>query len=232
MSSDESEGRFELRNRKSDPPRGGVSTSDTPPETASAPEPEPVAELTSEPAPAPAAAPRRVRVGRGAWALCALAVVAVALAGWTWREADTDPDRARAALRDQAVIQGTHAVEVMNSMDRRDVPAGVKAWQDVTTGVLHDQLVAIGSEEQKLLVDEAKIAQGRVVQAALTELTDRTATLIVALEVTVHDEAPGESGDTEAGNEPVVKRNRFAADLVLVGGEWKLENIQQVAVGM
>ncbi len=32
--------------------------------------------------------------------------------------------------------------------------------------------------------------------------------------------------------EPTVKRNRFSADLVLVNGHWKIENLQQVAVGL
>lgn len=163
----------------------------------------------------------RPRVGLSSWLLF-LAAVAVAVGAFlAWRSADQDPDRARAALRDAAVIEGTAAIETMNSMDHRDVDAGVAAWREVTTGVLHDQLVAMSPEEQQLLAAEGKVAEGRVVQAALTELTDRTATLIAAVEIIV-------SGDELEG--PTPKRNRYAADLVLVGGEWKIENISQVAV--
>jgi Mce-associated membrane protein len=153
--------------------------------------------------------------------VAALAVFAYA---WvSWQQADGDPERARAVLRDDALIQGIAAVETMNSMDHREVDAGLDAWRSVTTGVLHDQLVAIGDDERQLLVDQGKIATGRVVEAAITELSDRTATMVAAMEVSVAD---GE------GEEPTVKRNRFSADLVLVDSEWKLEELNQVAVSL
>ncbi|WP_244931821.1 hypothetical protein [Nocardioides sp. W7] len=236
MNATDPEPAFELRNRKAaepphppaDPPVEEATSSaqvdEDPPPTAD--DPLPTAEdppLTAKPATESTAEPRRTRTGLWALALCGLGVVAVVLAFLSWRSADNDPDRARAALRDAAVIEGTAAVETMNSIDYRDVAAGVEAWQDVSTGVLHDQLVAMTPEDQQLLADQKRVATGRVVQAALTELTDRTATLIVAVEVTV--------SATEEGAEATVKRNRFAADLVRVSGEWKLENLAQVAVG-
>jgi Mce-associated membrane protein len=167
---------------------------------------------------------RKPRVGGLVWLLLVLAVIAVAVAFWSWRDADNDPDRARAALRDTAVVEGTAAVETMTTMDGRDVEAGIKAWQSVSTGVLHDQLLSVGDSEQQMLADQGKIASGRVVQAALTELTDRSATLLAAVEVTVKP--------TDGSEAPAVKRNRFSADLVLVNGQWKIENLQQVAVNI
>lgn len=164
------------------------------------------------------------RVGVLVWALLALSVVAVVVAFLSWRDVNNDPDRDRAALRDTAVVEGTSAVETMTSMDGRDVAAGIKAWQSVSTGVLHDQLLSVGDDEQKMLSDQGKIASGRVVQAALTDLTDRSATLIAAVEVTVKS--------ADGSEDPAVKRNRFSADLVLVNGEWKIENLQQVAVNV
>jgi Mce-associated membrane protein len=164
------------------------------------------------------------RVGVLVWALLAVSVVAVVVAFLSWRDVNNDPDRDRAALRDTAVVEGTDAVETMTSMDGRDVEAGIKAWQSVSTGVLHDQLLSVGEDEQKMLSDQGKIASGRVVQAALTELTDRSATLIAAVEVTVKS--------ADGSEDPAVKRNRFSADLVLVNGEWKIENLQQVAVNV
>jgi Mce-associated membrane protein len=216
------EPRFEIRNRKGAQPP-------VPPEDPPVDEPqdEVVQEETDsappEETPKVAAEPRPGRSGLWVWGVCAVAIVAVVLAFFSWRSADNDPDRARADLRDTAVIQGTEAVETMNSIDYRDVASGVEAWQDVSTGVLHDQLVAMTPEDQQLLADQKKIATGRVVQAALSDLTDRTATLLVAVEVTVRGE--------DVTVQPTVKRNRFAADLVLVKGTWKLENLAQVAVG-
>jgi Mce-associated membrane protein len=167
---------------------------------------------------------RLTRVGAPTWVFLAVAMVALVMSFTSWRTANNDPDRDRADLRDNALIQGTADVETMTSMDHRDVAAGIKAWQSVSTGVLHDQLTSVGQDEQKMLADQGKIATGRVVDAALTDLTDRTATLITAVEVTVRED--------DASKEPAVKRNRFSADLVLVDGRWKIENLQQVAVGV
>ncbi len=187
----------------------------------------------------------RTRLGTWVWVVLVLSIVAVATTSWSWRQADTDPELARAALRDEAIIEGTTAVETMNSMDYRDVAGGLKAWRSVTTGVLHDQLLQIGDDERQLLADQGKIATGRVVEAALTELTDRTATLIAAVEVTVRDKDSATDGDgsgagtdsgadsgTDPSNEPAVKRNRYSADLVLVDGHWKIENLGQVPVSI
>jgi Mce-associated membrane protein len=167
---------------------------------------------------------RKSRVGLVVWLLLAVSIVAVVLAYLSWRDANDDPDRDRAALRDTAVIEGTEAVETMTSMDGRDVEAGIKTWQGVSTGVLHDQLLSVGDDEEEMLAEQDKIATGRVVQAALTQLSDRSATLIAAVEVTVRS-----VDDTE---ETAVKRNRFSADLVLVNGVWKIENLQQVSVNL
>lgn len=164
----------------------------------------------------------RLRPGWWVWGVLVVSIVAVVAAYLSWQDADADPARARAQLRDLAIIEGTAAVETMNSMDYRDVEAGVKAWRSVTTGVLHDQLVAIAADERQLLAEQEKIATGRVVEAALTDLTDRTATMIAAVEVTVAEKDPAA--------EPTVKRNRYTADLVLVDGAWKLENLAQVPV--
>lgn len=162
------------------------------------------------------------RVGRALWLVLAASMVALVIAVLAWRDADGDPDRGRASARDQAVIQGTRAVETMNTMDHRAVDEGVQAWQRVATGVLRDQLATIDAEQRKLLAEQGKIATGRVVQAALTDLDDRSATLLAAVEITVRD--------SEDDTEPAIKRNRFSATLAKVGEVWKVEDLQQVAV--
>ena len=177
----------------------------------------------SDGAAAPSSA-KKSRVGLPVLLLLAVSIVAVVVAFLSWRDANDDPDRDRAALRDTAVIEGTTAVETMTTMDGRDVEAGIKAWQGVSTGVLHDQLLSVGDDEKGMLAEQDKIAKGRVVQAALTQLSDRSATLIAAVEVTVRS--------VDGSEETAVKRNRFSADLVLVDGEWKIENLQQVSVNL
>ncbi|TYL55380.1 hypothetical protein FXB39_03280 [Nocardioides sp. BGMRC 2183] len=152
-------------------------------------------------------------------------VLVAGLLTW-WRATQHDADEVvRAELRDTVLITATSQIETMNTLDYRDVDAGLEKWQDVTTGTLHDQIVEQGTEQAPLLEDQKKISQGHVVQAAVLDLTEDTATVIAAVEVTVQD-----GTDLEA--EPTVKRHRYSADLVEVDGEWLLEALEQVAVSI
>lgn len=165
---------------------------------------------------------------RRAWVPWAVLALSLAIAGsglFAWRSAVTDDGIALAKSRDAVLIAATQHITTLNSLDYRDVDAGLKGWAAVTTGTLHDQLVQVDEENRQLLADQKKISVGKVVDAALTSLDDRTATVIAAVEITVTD-------DAKAGSEPTVKRNRFSADLVNVKGTWKLENLQQVAVNL
>ena len=123
------------------------------------------------------------------------------------------------------LIVATSNIETLNSLDYRKVDEGLKSWAEVTTGTLHDQLAEVSDDERKLLADQQKISSGSVMDAAMTDFDDNSATVIAAVESTVNDGA-----DPEA--EPTVKRNRFSADLVKVGDEWLLESLEQVAVNM
>lgn len=159
------------------------------------------------------------------WAVLVLAFAVAASGLFAWRSAATDDAVALAKTRDTVLIAATQHIATLNSLDYRDVDAGLKGWSAVTTGTLHDQLAQVDQENRELLADQKKISVGKVIDAALTSLDDRTATVIAAVEITVTD-------DAKAGSEPTVKRNRFSADLVKVKGTWKLENLQQVAVNL
>ncbi|MET0819888.1 MAG: hypothetical protein ABWY58_02905 [Aeromicrobium sp.] len=167
--------------------------------------------------------------GRGRWRLVLLLVAALVAASgaFMWWQADRDPDRASAQTRDTVLIEARQAIETMNTLDYRSVDKGVKAWSQVTTGTLRDQLAGVSADDRTLLAEQKKISTGRVVDAAVidADADDGTATVIAAVEVTVRDAAKPDS-------EPTVKRNRFSADLVKVGGRWKLESLQQVAVNL
>lgn len=155
----------------------------------------------------------------------ALIVFGAALVSWTKAD-DHDADAvARAELRDTVLITARSHIETMNSYDYRDGAEGLKKWEAVTTGTMKDGLVAIDDETRQLLIDQQKIATGKVVEAAVVDLAKDTATVIAMVEVTVRD-------GTDDSVEPTVKRNRFSADLVKVGGTWLLENLAQVAVNI
>lgn len=166
--------------------------------------------------------------GRGVqWALAVLAglVLAAGLVSWV-KAGDHDADAvAVAERRDTVLITARSHIETMNTLDYRDVPGGLEKWQDVTTGTLHDQIAATDDETRALMEDQQKVSTGKVVDAAVIDLAESTATVIASVEVTVRDEA-----DPDA--DPTVKRNRFAADLVRVGDTWLLETLDQVAVNL
>ena len=167
--------------------------------------------------------PRRSRRWNVLGLVAAVLVLISGAGAWWYSASDDTLDAAEA--RDVVLVQAQRNVETLNTLDYRKVDEGLKAWTAATTGTLGDQLRAIGPEDRKLLADQKKISTGKVVDAAVVDLDDRTATVIVSVEITVRD---GE--DTSA--DPTVKRNRFSADLALVKGRWKLENLQQVAVSL
>ncbi|MFC5677034.1 nuclear transport factor 2 family protein [Aeromicrobium endophyticum] len=162
---------------------------------------------------------------RGPWVLLLVAALVAASGAFMWWQADHDPDRAAAQTRDTVLIEARQAIETMNTLDYRSVDKGVKAWSQVTTGTLRDQLAGVSADDRTLLAEQKKISTGRVVDAAVIDVDDGSATVIAAVEVTVRDAA-------KPNSEPTVKRNRFSADLVKVGGRWKLESLQQVAVSL
>lgn len=157
------------------------------------------------------------------WGILIAAVAVLVTGVLSWQGAGSE-EQERAEHRDRALIEGRRLVETMQTMDPADLDEHLDRWRDATTGVLHDQLENIDGTDREMLADLEKRSTARVVDAAMTRLGDDTAVMLAAVEVTVDD------ADPDA--EPVVKRNRFAADLVMRDGSWKLENLQQVSVNV
>lgn len=160
--------------------------------------------------------------------LVALLLVAAIVMGWglvTWHRAASDPQTRLAQTRDAVLIAATDHIETLNTLDSRDVDAGLARWRAVTTGTLRDQLTQVDADQRKLLTQQDTVTTGKVVDAAVFSLDDDTATVIASVEVTVRDRS-------KPKKQPSVKRNRFSADLVLVHGRWLLQNLQQVAVSL
>ncbi len=151
-----------------------------------------------------------------------LAVVVLGAGLWQWRAADGDQGLRYAAMRDTVTVEGRQDIVVMNSLDTTQVQAGLAAWLSVSTGTLHDQLGQVSDADKKTLGSSGAKTTGKVVDAVLTELDDRagTARMIASVELNVVDKA----------GKATVKRNRFSADLSLDGTQWKLSQLQQVAV--
>ncbi|MFW6775911.1 hypothetical protein ACOACO_16620 [Nocardioides sp. CPCC 205120] len=157
------------------------------------------------------------------WVVVVAALALAVVGGRAWWHAEHDPDLDRAAQRDAALIAARTHVATLTTLDGADVDAGLEAWGEATTGLLHDQVTGVDDTNREMLTDIGSTSVGRVVDAAVLELDGPTATVLVSVEVSVAElDAPGA--------EPTVKRNRFAADLRLVDDEWLLEDLQQVAV--
>ncbi len=186
-------------------------------------EPAPVQQpSTTDKAPTGEGPRRRTRLMVAGLGLAVLIGISGILA---WVTAATSEDLDTARTRDAVLVSATQGIKTLNSLDYRKVKEGLDDWVSVSTGTLSDQLAGVSAEDQKLLSDQKKISTGKVIKASVVDLDQTTATVIAAVEVTVKD---GE--DTDA--EPVVKRNRFSADMVLVKGVWKVENLVQVPVNI
>lgn len=159
------------------------------------------------------------------WVLLALGLVVAISGSVAWWTAAQSEDLQLARTRDAVLIAATSDIATLNSLDYREVDAGLDGWEAVTTGTLHDQFAGLDAKDRELLADQRKISKGRVVEAAVLRVDGGTAEVIASVETTVRD---GEDADAE----PVVKRNRFTATLERSGGTWKVSDLQQLAVDL
>lgn len=164
-----------------------------------------------------AEAVERRRWRRRAATALVVAIAAVGVLAWqAARPAAEAPGAVRAAeTRDQVVIAASEAVEVLNTLDHRDVEGGLDAWETVTTGALHEEILAIGAEQADALAEAGVVSSARVVEAAVLDLdaTGGTAQVIAFTEVTV----------TPRSGPDAVNRSRYVVELRRVDERWLVE---------
>jgi Mce-associated membrane protein len=152
--------------------------------------------------------------------LLVAAAVFATWAGLSWSGAPRVS--AVAQTRDQALRAGEQAVLNFNTLDYHTVGAGIRLWEQSSTGALRAQIVAgqAGFERQIRLAKT--ITTARILDAALTSLNVRsgTAGIIVAIVITV----------TPAHGAASSKESRLAGDLVRTASGWKLSALSQVPV--
>ncbi|HEX6353910.1 hypothetical protein [Actinophytocola sp.] len=173
-----------------------------------------------------------------------LAVVAAGFLAWSVVElvsAGTDTDRARQELaaaderladlraddavktrtaRDEAREAASKGVAVMNTLDYRGVDADLDAWERVSTGALHDEIVDNRARSRQAVVDARSVTKATVVSSAVQAVDARsgTATVLVAVRI---DVTTGEAGPTQ-------KYMRIRATLLRTEQGWKLDGLGQV----
>ncbi|WP_188111370.1 hypothetical protein [Nocardioides antri] len=149
-----------------------------------------------------------------AYAAAVLALAAGAVLLWQGARPDAVPtDTAHAAeTRDQVLIAASAAVETLNTLDHRDVPGGIDAWESVTTGGLGDQIEGIGEKEVVALAKAGAVSTARVVEAAVVELdvSAGSAEVLAFTEVTV----------TPRSGADAIDRHRYVVELQRVDERW------------
>lgn len=159
---------------------------------------------------------RRARVLAGAGLAVALAFCGTG--AWTYAQARTDDGLAFSRERDTVLAQGRDRIAVLNTLDastREHAEAGIKAWQDASTGPLHTELgatrPAVGAS-----------ARAAVTEAAVTALDSRagTAKLIATVRVDV---------TPQGGSKATSDRKRLEAVLERTGdATWKVKALSAV----
>jgi Mce-associated membrane protein len=180
------------------------------------------------------------QLGRPLIAALALVLVAVGFLAWSavgFVSAGSDVDRARADLaaarerhgsgadpvktaRDEALRAAQDAVVVMNTLDYRDVDAGLDKWTEVTTGSLHDEVVNGRAQSEQAIENAQSVTKATVLSAAVKAVDARagTATVLVALKVNV---STGGAAATD-------KFMRMQGTLLRTDQGWKLDGLGQV----
>ena len=155
--------------------------------------------------------------------LAALAALFAAWSGWSWYRASTAGPPPGVQLRDQVLQAGEQAVQNFNTLDYRNVAAGLALWEQSSTGPLRTEISTGRAQFESQIKQTKTITTARILDGALTALNPRagTASIIVAVQITV----------TPANGSPVTKQSRLAGTLTKTSSGWKLSQLGQVPVG-
>lgn len=153
----------------------------------------------------------------------ALAVAAAAVAVWfgiSWITAGNDDGLAFSRDRDEVNLVAQTAIATMNSLDYKNVDAGLAQWEGVTAGALHDELVNRKVSSKEAILQAKTATKAEVRSSAVSELNSQTgtATVLAAVRVMV----------TVEGQPPAEKWMRIEGKMIRTGDGWKLEGIGQV----
>jgi Mce-associated membrane protein len=156
---------------------------------------------------------------------CVLAVLAggvTAWYGWSWWSASQDNALGYARAREDVLRVGSQGIANFNTLDPKNVKAGIDRWQQSSTGTLLDEITRDRATYEQQIAAANTMSTATIVDAAVTELDTRAgkAMVIAFVNRTV----------TPAGQQAVDKRERFQGELTRTSSGWKLSNIVQVAV--
>jgi Mce-associated membrane protein len=153
-------------------------------------------------------------------AVVALAAVAALFFGARWVLALGDESLELAEQREAVLIDARQAAINLNSLDYRNVGAGLDLWEQSSTGMLLDEFRANRAEYEQVVAQARRATVATVQDAAVAELDARagTARVLVAIDVEVRPE----------GQEPVITRQRLQLEMARTDQGWKANRVAPV----
>ena len=166
------------------------------------------------------AAARRFGARRVLLVVVALAAVAALVSGVLWLLAVNSGSLALSRDRDAVLVDAKQAAINMNTLDYKNVDAGLALWEQSSTGDLLAQIQKGRAEYAKAVSEAKRSTVATVPDAAVVELGDRAgvARVLVAIDVTV----------TPEGQAPVVSRQRLQLQMARTPEGWKVSNLSPV----
>ena len=166
--------------------------------------------------------------GRDHLLIAAVALVAIAalVAGWfgySAYSASHDDSIAYGRTRDEVLRTADQAIANLNTLDYRNVTAGLGLWQDSTTSELYDQIVKGRADLEREVTKNKTTTTARILESGLTELDARAgkAAVMAAVRITV----------TGADGKTTDRISRLAGQLTKTSSGWKLSALGQAPTG-
>jgi Mce-associated membrane protein len=153
-------------------------------------------------------------------ALVALAAVAAVFFGARWALAENDEGLELAAQRETVQLDARQAAINLNTLDYRNVAAGLDMWEQTSTGTLLEEFRANRAEYEQVVTEARRVTVATVQDAAVAELDVRSgiARVLVGVDVEVRPE----------GQDPVVTRQRLQLEMTRTDQGWRASRVAPV----
>ncbi|WP_433334151.1 hypothetical protein [Spirillospora sp. CA-294931] len=154
--------------------------------------------------------------------LVAASVAFLAFACWSLWGVQRGEAQDLAADRDRALVAAKQRIASLNSMDARQVDAGLKRWEDASTGALQQELGRTRAASKNKIVKAGTSAEGSVLEAALLSLDARAGSARAIASVKIQITGPDGAA--------TVQRKRYEAGLARTSSGWKLTSLTALPV--
>jgi Mce-associated membrane protein len=177
--------------------------------------------VLTERAPAERRRPGEGRIGVRVLAVfVALAAVAATFFGVRWGLAYTDDGLELAETRETVLADARQAAINLNTLDYRDVEAGLDLWEQSSTGPVLEEFRTNREQYAQVVAEAKRTTEATVTDAAVAELDVRAgiARVLVGVDVLVRPE----------GQEPTVTRQRLQLEMTRTEQGWKASKLAPV----